>query len=263
MQHVEAVAAAVASEGGNDGLHVKANAIAHFFFEFGEVTATQSSITSMSGVKRRCRSANPTQICRNEENFGICSASDILDIKVQQEKNSSPRIWYLVRWRDAGSSPEYWVCSEDMTGDHAQDLIRAFEQKHTDKVVRAHAEVKRRRGGRPPAPKASASTSSLGESAARPSTSGAPSHDLSTAVSSTVAGQMVEFLRRHPSLPIDDKQTWTKFHELVGSKRCRDCSVDTLSEHAQSGAFQKDLSHSKSNVALYEPENPKQKAYTR
>jgi hypothetical protein len=74
---------------------------------------------------------------------------------------------------------------------------------------------------------------------------------------------MVEFLRRHPSLPMDDKQTWTKFQELAGSKRCRDCSVVTLSEHAQSGAFQKDLSHSKSNVTLYEPENPKQKAYTR
>jgi hypothetical protein len=78
-----------------------------------------------------------------------------------------------------------------------------------------------------------------------------------------VAGNMVQFLRRHPSFSFDDKETWANFQELSGAKRGRDCSADTLLQHAQSDAFQKDLSHSKLNFELYEPENPKQKAYTR
>ncbi len=196
----------------------------------------------------------------------MCLASHVLDIDVRQQKNCPPKLWYLVLWQQTGSpSPisDSWVCGEDMTGHTAQDLLRSFEQKYPEKVERANAEMKRRRGGRPPAPRASASTPACGGSAASASAASAPSLRLCSAVSSIVAGNMVQFLRRHPSFSFDDKETWAKFQELSGAKRGRDCSADTLLQHAQSDAFQKDLSHSKFNFELYEPENPKQKAYTR
>ena len=62
------------------------------------------------------------------------------------------------------------------------DLIRTFEQKYPEQVERANAEMKRRRGGRPPAPKASASTPACGGSAASASAASGPSLRLCSAV---------------------------------------------------------------------------------
>lgn len=215
---------------------------------------------SVSHMKRRSRAS---QICQYDEANGkdICLVRDVLDVDVRQKKNCSPKLWYLVSWQETGSpSPDSWVSGEDM-GAWGADSIRAFEEKFPEKIERANAEMKRRRGGRRPRP--SASVSAIGTSEPSISRGSRPSHRFSTAVSSAVAGHMIEFLRKNPSFAFDDKETWSLFQEWAGQKRFQHCSIDFLLEHAQSDAFQSALSQSKLQVALYEPEDPRTKSRTR
>jgi hypothetical protein len=89
------------------------------------------------------RSASGGVRCR------VSTPNDILDLEVRQEKGFPPRRWYLVSWFPCGSRPDSWVDCED-TPKH---LVAFFEKHNPQHTANVDAEIKRRKGGRPPRPK--------------------------------------------------------------------------------------------------------------
>jgi hypothetical protein len=85
-------------------------------------------------------------------------AKDVLDLQVRQQKGFPPRRWYLVSWSPCGSRPDSWVDCED-TPKH---LVIQFEKLNPMHTATVDAEIKRRKGGRPPRPKAAAAEESQG-----------------------------------------------------------------------------------------------------
>ncbi len=119
------------------------------------------------------------------------------------------------------------------------NLIDAWEKQHPDDAAEIAAAIKKRKGGRPPGVKAS------------------------TAVGSSVAALMLDFLKKNPSFGIEEIETWKSFMHWACQKRCQLCSVEAILEHARSDLFQFALSQSKTFCTAYKPEDPKTKAFTR
>ena len=80
----------------------------------------------------------------------VNTVKDVLDVEVRQEKGQNARRWYFVSWLPSGSRPDSWIDCEDMP----KELVIMFERKHPQHAASIDAEIKRRRGGRPPRPKA-------------------------------------------------------------------------------------------------------------
>jgi hypothetical protein len=104
----------------------------------------RSASGGVSGVGFHHRVATPGNVVSTVVN-------DILDLEVRQKKGFPPRRWYRVSWFPCGSRPDSWVDCE-YTPKH---LVMMFEKKNPQHAANVDAEIKRRKGGRPPTPKSS------------------------------------------------------------------------------------------------------------
>jgi hypothetical protein len=98
---------------------------------------------------RRFASGGMCRRVLTPESVVSTAVNAILDLEVRQEKGFPPRRRYLVSWFPCGSRPDSWVDCED-TPKH---LVMMFEKKNPQHTANVDAEIKRRKGGRPPSTK--------------------------------------------------------------------------------------------------------------
>jgi hypothetical protein len=221
------------------------------------------------------RRADAVELSQYKEANGedITLVRDVLDVTVRQKQYCKANLWFLITWlkEDLPSSKlnTNWVTNQCI----AENLLQRLTEKFPEKASDATKEITRRNGGRPkicPEPISSAvgvSSTIRTAVACEPTVATAPA-DCSpctavTLVNSAVTGRMLQFLSRNESCALDDKQTWLQFQEWAELKRCQQCSIDTLLQHAQSDSFRIALSLSRQHLRCYEPEDPKTKNYTR